>query len=213
MYHVTKQDEFVTFELQLWRSIVVFFAQKGCVLESLMDDTLVLSEVILANKQGLEGTRQNFHGRYGNQKHLQFTLRINHSYPLGLLVSARGEKQDVLVDEHPEGDEGHVEPVQEVLDGNIHVLLNMLLVVELKDTLRQKELPVKRKEKRPTFAICQTTSLLSFFIVSRALQKFRNVPSSNSAESNKRSCSKLRQNSSCGKKNITMATKLDQDLK
>ena len=119
----------------------------------------------------------------------------------------------MLVDEHPEGDEGHVEPVQEVLDGNIHVLLNMLLVVELKDTLRQKELPVKRKEKRPTFAICQTTSLLSFFIVSRALQKFRNVPSSNSAESNKRSCSKLRQNSSCGKKNITLATKLDQDLK
>ena len=51
----------------------------------------------------------------------------------------------MLVDEHPEGDEGHVEPVQEVLDGNIHVLLNMLLVVELKDTLRQKELPVKRK--------------------------------------------------------------------
>ena len=214
MYNVTQQDEFVTFELQLWRSIVVFFAQKGCVLESLMDDTLVLSEVILANKQGLEGTRQNFHGRYGNQKHLQFTLRIDHSYPLGLLVSARGEKQDVLVDEHPEGDEGHVEPVQEVLDGNIHVLLNMLLVVELKDTLRQKELLVKRKEKRPTFAICQTTSLLSFFIVSRALQKFRNVPSSNSAESNKRSCSKLRQNSSCDeKKNITMATKLEQDLK
>ena len=70
---------------------------------------------------------------------LQFTLRINHSYPLGLLVSARGEEQDVLVDEHPEGDEGHVEPVQEVLDGNIHVLLNMLLVVELKDTLRQNK--------------------------------------------------------------------------
>ena len=138
MYNVTQQDEFVTFELQLWRSIVVFFAQKGCVLESLMDDTLVLSEVILANKQGLEGTRQNFHGRYGNQKHLQFTLRIDHSYPLGLLVSARGEKQDVLVDEHPEGDEGHVEPVQEVLDGNIHVLLNMLLVVELKDALDKR---------------------------------------------------------------------------
>ena len=51
MYNVTQQDEFVTFELQLWRSIVVFFAQKGCVLESLMDDTLVLSEVIIGNKQ------------------------------------------------------------------------------------------------------------------------------------------------------------------
>ena len=78
MYHVTQQDEFVTFELQLWRSIVVFFAQKGRILESLMDDTLVdgwindtlvlFSEVILVNKQELGGTRQNFHGRYGNQK-------------------------------------------------------------------------------------------------------------------------------------------------
>ena len=66
---------------------------------------------------------------------LQFTLRINHSYPLGLLVSARGEEQDVLVDEHPEGDEGHVEPVQEVLDRDIHVLLDTLLVVELKHAL------------------------------------------------------------------------------
>ena len=48
-----------------------------------------------------------------------------------------------------------------------------------------------------TFAICQTTSLLSFFIVSRVLQNFRNVSSSNSVESNQRSCSKLRQKSSC----------------
>ena len=77
MYHVTQQDEFVTFELQLWRSIVVFFAQKGCILESLMDDTLVdgwindtlvLSEVILGNKQELEGTNQSFRGRCDNQK-------------------------------------------------------------------------------------------------------------------------------------------------
>ena len=41
----------------------------------------------------------------------------------------------MLVDEHPQGDEGHVEPVQEVLDRDIHVLLDTLLVVELKDAL------------------------------------------------------------------------------
>ena len=66
---------------------------------------------------------------------LQLALGINHSNSFGLLISTRCEEEDVLVDEHTEGDEGHVEPVQEVLDGNIHVLLNVLLVVELKDTL------------------------------------------------------------------------------
>ena len=72
------------------------------------------------------------------KENLQFALRVNHSNPLGLLISTRCKEQDVLVDEHAEGDEGHVEPVQEVLDGNIHVLLNMLLVVELKDALDKR---------------------------------------------------------------------------
>ena len=34
------EDRFVTFELQLWGSVVVFLAQKSCILERLMDDTL-----------------------------------------------------------------------------------------------------------------------------------------------------------------------------
>ena len=73
----------------------------------------------------------------------------------------------------------------------------MLLVVELKDTLDKW---YWYNHNSVTLAICQTTSLLSFFIVSRVLQKLRNVSSFNSVESNKRSCSKLRQKSSCVKR-------------
>ena len=40
-----------------------------------------------------------------------------------------------MVDEHPKRDEGHVEPVQEVLDRDVHVGLHVLLVVEVEDTL------------------------------------------------------------------------------
>ena len=74
----------------------------------------------------------------GDMLNLQLALGINDSNPFGLLIGTRGKEEDMLVDEHPERDEGHVEPVQEVLDGNIHVLLNMLLVVELKDTLDKR---------------------------------------------------------------------------
>ena len=42
---------------------------------------------------------------------LQLALWINYTDPLGLLVGAGGEEQDVLVDEHAQGDERHVEPV------------------------------------------------------------------------------------------------------
>ena len=67
--------------------------------------------------------------------HLQLALWVNHTNPLGLLIGARGEEQDVLVDEHAQGDERHVEPVQEVLDRDVHVGLHVLLVVEVEDTL------------------------------------------------------------------------------
>ena len=66
---------------------------------------------------------------------LQLALWINYTDPLGLLVGAGGEEQDVLVDEHAQGDERHVEPVQEVLDRDVHVGLHVLLVVEVEDTL------------------------------------------------------------------------------
>ena len=127
---------------------------------------------------------------------LQLAFWVDHSNPLGLLIGTRGKEEYVLVDEHAEGDEGHVEPVQEVLNRNIHVLLNVLLVVELKDALEKMFTSYKMTSKTATFAICQTTSLFSFFIVSRVLQNFRNASSSNSVESKERSCSKLRQKSS-----------------
>ena len=75
--------------------------------------------------------------RFGklHKRNLQLAFWVNHSNPLGLQVSTRRKEQDVLVDEHPQGDEGHVEPVQEVLNRDIHVLLDTLLVVELKDAL------------------------------------------------------------------------------
>ena len=66
---------------------------------------------------------------------LQLALWVNHTDPLGLLIGAGGEEQDVLVDEHAQGDERHVEPVQEVLDRDVHVGLHVLLVVEVEDTL------------------------------------------------------------------------------
>ena len=75
--------------------------------------------------------------RFGKlyEGNLELAFWVNHSNPLGLQISTRRKEQDVLVDEHPKGDEGHVEPVQEVLNRDIHVLLNMLLVVELNDAL------------------------------------------------------------------------------
>ena len=66
---------------------------------------------------------------------LQLALWVDHTDPLGLLIGAGGEEQDVLVDEHAQGDERHVEPVQEVLDRDVHVGLHVLLVVEVEDTL------------------------------------------------------------------------------
>ena len=67
--------------------------------------------------------------------HLQLALWVDHTDPLGLLIGAGGEEQHVLVDEHAQGDERHVEPVQEVLDRDVHVGLHVLLVVEVEDTL------------------------------------------------------------------------------
>ena len=131
--------------------------------------------------------------------HLQLALWVNHTNPLGLLIGARGEEQDVLVDEHAQGDERHVEPVQEVLDRDVHVGLHVLLVVEVEDALGIVWLIMDfwGKNKNVTLAICQTTSLLSFFIVSRVPQKFLSVSSFSSAESKRSNCSKLRQKSSC----------------
>ena len=130
--------------------------------------------------------------------HLQLALWVNHTNPLGLLIGARGEEQDVLVDEHAQGDERHVEPVQEVLDRDVHVGLHVLLVVEVEHTLGLcGNNAFLEKNKIVTLAICQTTSLLSFFIVSRVPQKFLNVSSFSSAESKRSNCSKLRQKSSC----------------
>ena len=131
--------------------------------------------------------------------HLQLALWVNHTNPLGLLIGARGEEQDVLVDEHAQGDERHVEPVQEVLDRDVHVGLDVLLVVEVEDALGIVWLIMDfwGKNKNVTLAICQTTSLLSFFIVSRVPQKFLSVSSFSSAESKRSNCSKLRQKSSC----------------
>ena len=130
--------------------------------------------------------------------HLQLALWVDHTDPLGLLIGAGGEEQHVLVDEHAQGDERHVEPVQEVLDRDVHVGLHVLLVVEVEHTLGLcGNNAFLEKNKNITLAICQTTSLLSFFIVSRVPQKFLSVSSFSSAESKRSNCSKLRQKSSC----------------
>ena len=129
---------------------------------------------------------------------LQLALWVDHTDPLGLLIGAGGEEQHVLVDEHAQGDERHVEPVQEVLDRDVHVGLHVLLVVEVEHTLGLcGNKAFLEKNKNITLAICQTTSLLSFFIFSRVPQKFLNVSSFSSAESKRSNCSKLRQKSSC----------------
>ena len=127
----------VTFELELWGSVVVFLAQKGCILESLVDHSLMQLKTNKGQNHPLNLARKSFKV-WQTVKNLQLAFWVNHTNPLGLQVSTRRKEQDVLVDEHPQGDEGHVEPVQEVLNRDIHVLLDTLLVVELKDALDKR---------------------------------------------------------------------------
>ena len=46
------------------------------------------------------------------------------------------EKEGVLVDEHAHGDAGHVEPVEEVLDGHVRLVVHLVRLLQLEDSLR-----------------------------------------------------------------------------
>ena len=48
------------------------------------------------------------------------------------------EKESVLVDEHAHGDAGHVEPVEEVLDGHVRLVVHLVRLLQLEDSLRGK---------------------------------------------------------------------------
>ena len=48
------------------------------------------------------------------------------------------EKEGVLVDEHAHGDAGHVEPVEEVLDGHVRLVVRLVRLLQLEDSLQVK---------------------------------------------------------------------------
>ena len=48
------------------------------------------------------------------------------------------EKEGVLVDEHAHGDAGHVEPVEEVLDGHVRLVVHLMRLLQLEDSLQDK---------------------------------------------------------------------------
>ena len=42
------------------------------------------------------------------------------------------------MDEHAHGDAGHVEPVEEVLDGHVRLVVHLVRLLQLEDSLRGK---------------------------------------------------------------------------
>ena len=42
------------------------------------------------------------------------------------------------MDEHPHGDAGHVEPVEEVLDGHVRLVVHLVRLLQLEDSLQDK---------------------------------------------------------------------------
>ena len=44
----------------------------------------------------------------------------------------------MLVDEHAHGDAGHVEPVEEVLDGHVRLVVYLVRLLQLEDSLRDR---------------------------------------------------------------------------
>ena len=40
--------------------------------------------------------------------------------------------------EHAHGDAGHVEPVEEVLDGHVRLVVNLMRLLQLEDSLRDR---------------------------------------------------------------------------
>ena len=54
------------------------------------------------------------------------------------MISVWFEKEGVLVDEHAHGDAGHVEPVEEVLDGHVRLVVHLVRLLQLEDSLRDR---------------------------------------------------------------------------
>ena len=54
------------------------------------------------------------------------------------MISVWFEKEGVLVDEHAHGDAGHVEPVEEVLDGHVRLVVHLVRLLQLEDSLQGK---------------------------------------------------------------------------
>ena len=66
---------------------------------------------------------------------LDLTAGVNHAYSLGILVSIWFKQELVLVYEHSHGYPGHVEPVQEVLDGHVCLLVHCVRLLQLQHPL------------------------------------------------------------------------------
>lgn len=95
-----------TFDLDVGRAAVVLLTEEGRVLEGLHDDGLELAG------------------------------GVDHADPPGVQVGVWLEEQGVLVDEHPHGDPRHVEPVEEVLDGHVGLVVHLVGLLELEHALR-----------------------------------------------------------------------------
>ena len=42
------------------------------------------------------------------------------------------------MDEHAHGDAGHVEPIEEVLDSHVRLVVNLMRLLQLEDSLRDR---------------------------------------------------------------------------
>ena len=54
------------------------------------------------------------------------------------MISVWFKEEGVLVDEHAHGDAGHVEPVEEVLDGHVRLVVYLVRLLQLEDSLRDR---------------------------------------------------------------------------
>ena len=52
------------------------------------------------------------------------------------------------MDEHAHGDAGHVEPVEEVLDGHVRLVVHLVRLLQLEDSLRDR---VSKRHKKIVF--------------------------------------------------------------
>ena len=55
--------------------------------------------------------------------------------PIGIVICIWFKEEGVLVDEHAHGDAGHVEPVEEVLDCHVRLVVHLVRLLQLQHSL------------------------------------------------------------------------------